>query len=148
MILDASTSFASTCLSAAEIVDRSAVMLVGANRAAIFCNLTVSDTTASCATPAAVQHTAANTVVAHFVDMGTFYLSRRGWRLEAPGTRRASISIMPTMYTYRDLDAWKLGMDLVEECYRTTAAFRGQSCTVSLASSDARVFRSPRSTTL
>src|SRR5580765_3995501 len=82
MILDASTSFASTCLSAAESVDRSAVMLVGANRAAIFCNLTVSDTTASCATPAAVQHTAANTVVAHLVDMGTFYLSRRGWRLE------------------------------------------------------------------
>jgi four helix bundle protein len=27
------------------------------------------------------------------------------------------------MFTYRDLDVWKLGMDLVEECYRTTAAF-------------------------
>jgi four helix bundle protein len=40
-----------------------------------------------------------------------------------PGTQCASISIMPTMFTYRDLDAWKLGMDPVEECYRTTAAF-------------------------
>ena len=30
---------------------------------------------------------------------------------------------MATPFTYRDLDAWKLGMDLVEECYRVTAAF-------------------------
>jgi four helix bundle protein len=39
------------------------------------------------------------------------------------GTRPASIIAMSTMFTYRDLDAWKLGMDLVEECYKTTAAF-------------------------
>jgi four helix bundle protein len=31
--------------------------------------------------------------------------------------------VMTPMFTYRDLDAWKLGMDLLEECYRTTAAF-------------------------
>ena len=30
---------------------------------------------------------------------------------------------MPTTFTYRDLDVWKQGMDLVEQCYRTTAGF-------------------------
>ena len=30
---------------------------------------------------------------------------------------------MSTLFTYRDLDAWKFGMDLVEECYRVTATF-------------------------
>jgi four helix bundle protein len=30
---------------------------------------------------------------------------------------------MPSTFTYRDLDAWKQAMDLVERCYRTTAAF-------------------------
>jgi four helix bundle protein len=30
---------------------------------------------------------------------------------------------MPPAFTYRDLDAWKQGMDLVEHCYRTTASF-------------------------
>ena len=30
---------------------------------------------------------------------------------------------MPTVFTFRDLDAWKRGMDLVELCYRTTAEF-------------------------
>ena len=30
---------------------------------------------------------------------------------------------MSTPFTYRDLDAWKFGMDLVEECYRVTATF-------------------------
>jgi four helix bundle protein len=30
---------------------------------------------------------------------------------------------MPTLFTFRNLDAWKLGMDLVEQCYRSTASF-------------------------
>ena len=30
---------------------------------------------------------------------------------------------MPTIFTYRDLDAWKQAMNLVEECYRATASF-------------------------
>jgi four helix bundle protein len=30
---------------------------------------------------------------------------------------------MPTPFTYRDLDAWKQGMELVEHCYRSTAPF-------------------------
>jgi four helix bundle protein len=30
---------------------------------------------------------------------------------------------MTATFTYRDLDAWKQGMDLVEQCYRTTARF-------------------------
>jgi four helix bundle protein len=30
---------------------------------------------------------------------------------------------MPTPFTYRDLDVWKQGMELVERCYRSTAAF-------------------------
>ena len=30
---------------------------------------------------------------------------------------------MSIPFTYRDLDAWKLGMDLVEHCYRVTAIF-------------------------
>ena len=30
---------------------------------------------------------------------------------------------MSTPFTYRDLDAWKFGMDLVEQCYRVTANF-------------------------
>ena len=40
MIFDASTSFASTCRSAGDSVERSAVMSVGANRAAIACSFT------------------------------------------------------------------------------------------------------------
>jgi four helix bundle protein len=32
---------------------------------------------------------------------------------------------MPTTFTYRDLDVWKQAMDLVEQCYRTTAGFPG-----------------------
>ncbi len=28
-----------------------------------------------------------------------------------------------TIVTYRDLDVWKQGMDLVEECYKLTASF-------------------------
>jgi hypothetical protein len=32
---------------------------------------------------------------------------------------------MSTPFTYRDLDAWKFGMNLVEECYRVTA--RGET---------------------
>src|SRR6185295_14260485 len=86
MIFDASTSFANTCLSAAESVDRSAVILVGAKRAAIFCNLTVSGTTASCAATL-TAHNAAIHATARNIDMGTFYLSRRGWRLEVGGWR-------------------------------------------------------------
>ena len=39
------------------------------------------------------------------------------------GTADASALGMPTTFTYRDLDAWKQGMDLVEECYRFTTAF-------------------------
>lgn len=27
------------------------------------------------------------------------------------------------MFTYRDLEAWQLGVDLVEACYKATAAF-------------------------
>ena len=30
---------------------------------------------------------------------------------------------MPNMFTYRDLDAWKQGMDLVEHCYQCTKSF-------------------------
>jgi four helix bundle protein len=30
---------------------------------------------------------------------------------------------MSALFTYRDLDAWKSGMDLVELCYRVTATF-------------------------
>jgi four helix bundle protein len=30
---------------------------------------------------------------------------------------------MSTTFTYRDLEAWKQGMDLVEQCYRATADF-------------------------
>ena len=30
---------------------------------------------------------------------------------------------MSTPFTYRNLDAWKIGMDLVEHCYRVTATF-------------------------
>jgi four helix bundle protein len=30
---------------------------------------------------------------------------------------------MPTTVTYRDLDAWKEGMNLVEQCYRLTRSF-------------------------
>lgn len=30
---------------------------------------------------------------------------------------------MPTLFTFRDLDVWKQGMDLVEICYKTTGAF-------------------------
>jgi four helix bundle protein len=30
---------------------------------------------------------------------------------------------MTTQVTYRDLDAWKQGMDLVEACYKTSASF-------------------------
>ena len=30
---------------------------------------------------------------------------------------------MSDTFTYRDLDAWKQGMDLVEQCYRVTASF-------------------------
>jgi four helix bundle protein len=30
---------------------------------------------------------------------------------------------MPKPFTYRDLVAWKLGMDLVEECYKATTSF-------------------------
>ena len=30
---------------------------------------------------------------------------------------------MTTIFTYRDLEAWKQGMDLVEQCYRLTASF-------------------------
>jgi four helix bundle protein len=30
---------------------------------------------------------------------------------------------MAASFTYRDLDAWKLGMSLVEDCYRATTCF-------------------------
>jgi len=30
---------------------------------------------------------------------------------------------MPTPFTFRDLDAWKQGMDLVEVCYKAAGAF-------------------------
>jgi four helix bundle protein len=30
---------------------------------------------------------------------------------------------MPTIFTYRDLAAWKQGMDLVEDAYKATASF-------------------------
>ena len=30
---------------------------------------------------------------------------------------------MTTIFTYRDLEAWKRGMDLVEQCYKLTASF-------------------------
>jgi four helix bundle protein len=30
---------------------------------------------------------------------------------------------MPTTFTYRDLDVWKQGMRLVEDCYRATVVF-------------------------
>ena len=30
---------------------------------------------------------------------------------------------MTPTFTYKDLDAWKQGMNLVEQCYRATAAF-------------------------
>ena len=30
---------------------------------------------------------------------------------------------MSGSFTYRDLDAWKHGMTLVEECYRATVSF-------------------------
>jgi four helix bundle protein len=30
---------------------------------------------------------------------------------------------MATQFTYRDLDVWQQGMELVEQCYRATAAF-------------------------
>src|SRR5262249_31431483 len=68
MIFEASTSFASTCLSAAERADRSARMSVGANRAAIFCSLAVSDTAPPC--PRTVTaHTAVISTAARIDDM-------------------------------------------------------------------------------
>ena len=39
------------------------------------------------------------------------------------GIDDASMARMPTTFTYRDLDAWKQGMGLVEESYRVTASF-------------------------
>src|SRR5262245_58137642 len=33
------------------------------------------------------------------------------------------LATMATPFTYRDLEAWQLGIDLVVRCYRTTAAF-------------------------
>jgi four helix bundle protein len=39
------------------------------------------------------------------------------------GTQSAFIVDMPTPFTFRDLDVWKQGMDLVEACYKTTGAF-------------------------
>jgi four helix bundle protein len=33
---------------------------------------------------------------------------------------------MSNAFTYRDLDAWKQGMDLVEQCYRFTKSFPAQ----------------------
>jgi four helix bundle protein len=30
---------------------------------------------------------------------------------------------MPTIFTYRDLDAWKQGMELVEDTYKTSVSF-------------------------
>jgi len=35
----------------------------------------------------------------------------------------ASADTMTPPFTYRDLDVWKLGMALVEQCYRGTASF-------------------------
>ena len=44
------------------------------------------------------------------------------WANEMASLLRSS-QCMSTPFTYRDLDAWKLGMDLVEQCYRATATF-------------------------
>jgi four helix bundle protein len=30
---------------------------------------------------------------------------------------------MPTTFTYRDLDVWKQGMELIEDAYKTSASF-------------------------
>ena len=30
---------------------------------------------------------------------------------------------MPSQFTFRDLEAWKRGIDLVEQCYRATTSF-------------------------
>src|SRR5262245_39086029 len=86
MIFEASTSFASTCLAAAERADRSARMSVGANRAAIFCSLAVSDTAPSC--PRTVTaHTAVISTAARIDDMEDIlpFEEVGGWRLEVRG---------------------------------------------------------------
>jgi four helix bundle protein len=33
------------------------------------------------------------------------------------------VGSVTTSFTYRDLEAWKRGMDLVEQCYKLTASF-------------------------
>ena len=86
MIFDASTSLASTRRSAADSFDRSALMLVGANRAVIFCSLAASDTLASWA---ATPVTATATMTANTCNgrMGIILSIGRsgGWRLEVGG---------------------------------------------------------------
>jgi four helix bundle protein len=42
---------------------------------------------------------------------------------EALGIDPAHRRGMTTTFTYRDLEAWKRGMDLVEQCYKLTASF-------------------------
>src|SRR5215471_11318926 len=37
--------------------------------------------------------------------------------------RSAHPGVMSKPFTYRDLVVWKLGMDLVERCYKATASF-------------------------
>jgi four helix bundle protein len=39
------------------------------------------------------------------------------------GMRSAHAGVMSKPFTYRDLVVWKLGMDLVERCYKATASF-------------------------
>src|SRR5258707_303641 len=48
---------------------------------------------------------------------------RSHFRPEPPGTRCASGHVMSTRFTYRNLEVWTLGMDLVEACYKTTTLF-------------------------
>jgi four helix bundle protein len=39
------------------------------------------------------------------------------------GTKTALHSTMRAQFTFRDLEVWKQGMDLVEACYKASAAF-------------------------
>src|SRR5262249_48771231 len=85
MIFDAWTSFASTCLSAAESVDRSAPMLVGANRAAIFCNFAVSDTLPPSWAATRTTTSGASNPAGWVLNMKAILLEVRGQKPEVRG---------------------------------------------------------------
>jgi four helix bundle protein len=49
--------------------------------------------------------------------------ARGEFRWNRGGTPDAWPDAMPTSFIYRDLDAWKQGITLVEECYKASASF-------------------------